>query len=194
MRDLFFYPICALFVGAVIWYALSFTQEREPIDPSKGFEVSGENLQYFLVPDQLDFSLTTDSQTGETVAVLTSNVNIKTAPPSAGLCMRLGFELETAFAERELEMIVRARAGDSSPTTKFQMGYFVIGQKGSGWKEFTPDAGYKDYKIKLKKGALKGETRGDFAGIWPDLDGKGRTLNVASIIVKPVKVQLNVLR
>jgi len=98
-----------------------------------------------------------------------------------GLWLRLGFELETAFAERELEMIVRARAGDSAPTAKFQMGYFVIGQGGSGWKEFTPGPRYKDYKIKLKKGALKGETRGDFAGIWPDLDGKGRTLNVASV-------------
>ena len=190
MRDLFFYPICGLFVGAVIWYALSFAPEREPIDMSKGFEVSGEDLQYFLVPDQLEFSLTTDSQTDETVAVLTSNVNKKTAPPSAGLCLRLGFELETAFAERELEMIVRARAGDSAPTAKFQMGYFVVGQGGSGWKEFTPGPRYKDYKVKLKKGALKGETRGDFAGIWPDLDGKGRTLNVASVTVRPINLPL----
>ena len=170
MRDLFFYPICAAFVGAVIWYALSFTPERAPIDLSQGYHVSGEELQYFLVPNQLDFALVQDNQIGQTVAVLTSNANIKTAPPSAGISMRLGKEFEDAFENNELEMTIRARAGDTSPTPQFKMGYFVIGGKSGGWHDFTPSGTYKDYKIRFKKGTPTGEVRGDYAGIWPDLD------------------------
>ena len=154
MRDLFFYPLCAAFVGAVIWSALSFTQEVEPFDISKGFEVSGEDLQYFLVPTQLSFTLYEDQQIGQTVAVLTSNANIKTAPPSAGLCLRLGPDFEKGFENTEIEMTIRARAADQSPTQHFKMGYFVTGGKG-GWKDFTATKDYKDYKIRFKKAHLK---------------------------------------
>ena len=190
MKDLFFYPICALLVGGMIWYALSFTKDVPPIDISKGYEVSGEDLQYFLVPQQLEFSLQTDEEIGQTVAVLTSSVNIQTAPPSAGINMRLGPEFETAFAGRDIEMTVRARAGDLLPTPQFKIGYFSIDGSTTGWQSFTPTAAYADYKISLKKAPLTGEPRGDHAGIWPDLEGQGRTLNIASITVKAVTPEL----
>ena len=184
MRDFIFYPLCALVVGGIIWYALSFTPGTAPINISEGYTASGEDLQYFLVPNQLEFTLKKDEQIGQTVAVLTSNANKASVPPSAGICMRLGPDFEAAFEGKELEMTVRARVGDTSPTPRFQMGYFVVGTEGSGWKEFTPTDQYADYKIRLKKTAAQGKTRGDYAGIWPDIDGKGRTLNVASITVK----------
>lgn len=189
MRDLFFYPLCALIIAAMIAYALSFSQEAEPFDAAKGFEASGEDLQYFLVPSQLEFTLKTDTQIGQTVAVLTSRANIKTAPPSSGITMRMGPEIEAAFEGGTLEMIIRARAGETSPTPAFQMGYFALGAKTSGWKRFTPTDKYKDYKVQFTRGKTSGTARGDYAGIWPDLEGNGRTLNVASVIVRRVDDQ-----
>jgi hypothetical protein len=184
MKDFLFYPLSALIIGGLIAYALSFAEESAELDLSKGFMLSGEDLQYLQIPERLEFSLITDSQTGTISAALTSNVNKKTAPPSAGISVRLGPEYEKAFEGQTLEMTVRARAGDTSPSPAFQMGYFSIGANSSGWKDYTPSAEYRDYSLRFKKTVAAGERGGDFAGIWPDLDGLGRTLNISAITVK----------
>jgi len=187
MKDYLFYPLCVLVIGGIIAYALSFAEETVEFNTAQGFELSGEDLQYLLPPERLEFSVSTDSQTGELAAILTSNVNKKTAPPSAGISVRLGPDFEKAFEGKTIEVTIRARAGDISPTPAFQMGYFSIGANSSGWKDYTPSAEYQDYTLRFKKAVPKGETGGDFAGIWPDLDGVGRTLNISSIKVNVVE-------
>jgi len=187
MKDIFFYPLCALIVAGVIAYALSFSEEAAPIDITQGFEVSGEQLQYLQVPERLESSLVTDEQTDNLAAILTSNVNKKSAPPSAGISVRLGPEFEKAFEGKTLEMTVRARANSSATRQAFQIGYFSIGSNSSGWKEFTPSENYDDYTVRFTKKAPTGEAAGDYAGIWPDMEGLGRKLNVASITVKAVE-------
>jgi len=184
MKDFLFYPLCALMTGGVIFYALSFSEEPEAFNAAQGFELSGEDFQYLQVPERLEVSVAQDSQTGEMAAILTSNVNKKTAPPSAGISVRLGPNFEKAFEGQIIEMTVRARAGDIAPSSSFQMGYFSVGANSSGWKDFTPTADYQDYTLRFNKSVPAGDAGGDFAGIWPDLDGLGRTLNVKSIKVK----------
>lgn len=184
MKDFLFYPLCALIIGAMIAYALSFSEEAGPLNLADGFELSGEDLQYLLVPERLEISLAEDSQTGELAAVLTSNINKKTAPPSAGISVRLGADFEKAFEGQTLEMTVRARAGDIAPSSNFQMGYFSIGANSTGWKDYTLTPTYEDYTLRFEKTELISAAGGDFAGIWPDLDGLGRTLHVTSIKVK----------
>jgi len=184
MKDYLFYPLCALVIGAMIYYALSFKQETAGFNIAEGFELSGEDLQYLQVPERLEFTLAQDSQSGALAAVLTSNINKKTAPPSAGISVRLGAAYEKAFEGKMIEMIVRARAGDNAPSPAFQMGYFSVGSNSSGWKGHVPTNAYQDYKLSFTKAVPAGESGGDYAGIWPDLDGLGRTLHIESIKVK----------
>jgi len=186
MKDYLFYPLYALVIGAIVYYALSFKQETADFNPAEGFELSGEDLQYLQVPERLEFTLTEDGQGGDLTAVLTSNVNKKTAPPSAGISVRLGAAYEKAFEGQMIEMTVRARAGDNAPSPAFQMGYFSVGSNSSGWKDYVPTSAYQDYKLSFTKAVPAGETGGDYAGIWPDLDGLGRTLHITSIKVKIV--------
>lgn len=187
MKDIFFYPLSVLVFVGLIAYALSFSKEAAPINVEQGFELSGEQLAFLSVPDRLSFAIETDDVTQTKIAVLTSNVSKKTAPPSAGINIRLGTEFEKAFEGHTIDMIVRARMGDNNPAPAFQIGYFSIGANSSGWKNFKPTKTYQDYKIRFKKGIPAGEAGGDYAGIWPDLDGQGRTLNIESITVKPVR-------
>jgi len=190
MKDIFFYPLCALVATGVIYYALSFAEEYEPIDLTEGYTVSGEELQYLLVPEQLEFLLVTDEQTGELAAVLRSFANKKSAPPSAGINVRMGPEFERAFNGQPLEMIVRARVGSSAPTPRFQMGYFSIGGASSGWTEFEPTQDYQDYTLTVGKGKRLDKPGAAYAGIWPDLEGLGRTLNISSITVRPLQTSV----
>lgn len=184
MRDFLFYPLTALVAGGVIYYALSFAEEYEPIVLSEGFSVSGEQLQHMLIPEQLEFSLVTDEQTGEVVAVLKSHANKKSAPPSAGISVRLGADFEKIFNGKPLEMTVRARAGSSEATPLFEMGYFAVGGKSSDWQAFEPTPTYQDYTVRVEKSAPLDSAPVSYAGIWPDLEGFGRTLNISSITVK----------
>ena len=186
MKDYLFYPICALVVGAIIYYALSFSTEVEPIIVSDGFEIKGEQLQYLLVPERLESAFITDRVTGESVVSMTSNINKKSAPPSAGISTRLGIEFETAFIGKTIVMTVRARASDVNPSPAFQIGYFSIGANSTGWKEFELTDSYENYSVSFEKNSLTGEAGGDFAGIWPDVDGFGRGVFVESIKVELV--------
>ena len=187
MKDYIFYPLCALVVGAIIYYALSFVSEVEPIDVSDGFKIEGEQLQYLQIPDRLECSLITDDVTNITAVSMTSNVNKEVAPPSAGISTRLGEEFEDAFSGKTLMMTVRARASESNPSPRFQMGYFSVGANSSGWKEFQLTDRYKNYSITFKKNIPRGEAGGDFAGIWPDIEGIGRRMIVESITVDVVE-------
>ncbi|MEP6343644.1 MAG: hypothetical protein ABJ275_10035 [Maricaulaceae bacterium] len=184
MKDYLFYPFCALVVGAIIYYALSFTVEVEPIDVSGGFEIKGEQLQYLLIPERLECTLISDKLTGTSAVSMTSNVNKETAPPSAGISARLGLEFEQAFSGKTLIMTVRARASEVNPSPSFQMGYFAIGANSSGWKDFDLTENYENYSFKFNKTVPTGDTGGDFAGIWPDVDGFGRGMVVESIKVE----------
>ncbi len=184
MKDYLFYPLCALVVGVMIAYALSFKQDNGVFNPSDGFVLSGEDLQYLQIPERLERLVTNDVQSGGLTAVLTSHINKKTAPPSAGISVRLGPAYEKAFEGQELIMTVRARAGDNTPSSGFQMGYFSIGANSSGWKGYSLTADYQDYVLRFKKTVPKGDVGGDYAGIWPDLDGLGRSMNVSSLKVE----------
>ena len=186
MKDYIFYPLCALFVGAVIFYALSFSPDVEPVNFSDGYEVKAEQLQYLQVPDRLVCNLVDDIESGQTVAVLTSNLNKKTAPPSVGISTRLGEEFENYFIGKTLKMTVRARASDVNPSPGFEMGYFSIGANSSGWKAYKLTDTFENYSLRLKKAAPTSEARGDYAGIWPDVEGLGRGMIVESIKVEVV--------
>ena len=187
MKDYIFYPLCALVIGAIIYYALSFATEVEPIDVSDGFKIEGEQLQYLQIPERLECSLITDDVTNITAVSMTSNVNKGVAPPSAGISTRLGKEFEDAFTGKTIVMTVRARASEQNPSPSFQMGYFSIGANSSGWEEFDLTDRYENYSLKFKKNIPQGEAGGDFAGIWPDIEGLGRRMIVESITVNVVE-------
>lgn len=192
LKDWQFYPIAILLIGAAIAYALSFAEHPQNIDYSQGYEISGDSLQTLFASDGTSVSIAGDGSNPSAYAVLSAHVSKEIAPPSAGVFTTLSPEFEKAFAGQTIRVTVTARQGQATPVEEFDIIYVTAGAGDSPWHTFTPNDEFQTYSFTFEPDLPTGAPGNDYVGIWPDVEGKQRTLDVKSIkidIIRPTAAE-----
>lgn len=185
MKDRYFYPLAALIIGAMIYAALSFGQQKAPIDPNR-YELSGDRLAALFPSPGTTLELAIPSADGPAShAVLAAHMRREEAPPSAGVFGTLGPEHEASFGGGDIRITVRARAAHSKPAEAMAVAYFSAGAGDSDWQKFTLTPEFTDHSFTYAPGQPS-EKGNDYIGIWPDIAGLQGRIEVMSIRVEKI--------
>ncbi len=190
MSDRFFYPFIVLLIGAIIAAALYAggplkTPELTPEEIiAQGYIAQGDDLRRLVNAPGTMVRYAVNSDGVVSHAVLSAHQSKENAPPSAGVFVTLGPNYEAAFGGKTLEVTVRAKAGAENPSDEFAMQYFTAGRGDSEEEFFGLTGQYQDYVVIFKTNPPRGEPASDYVGMWPDWDGKKRTMDLQSIRVK----------
>lgn len=193
MPDKIFYPFIVVFIAAMILFALSFGFKASDnpmlkLDPEEtGFVVQGESLQSVVGSPGTTVQLARDSDGNITYVTAAAHVLRKDAPPSAGVFAELSSLFESGFAEKPLEVKVRARKSADNPSETFEFRYYTasVGDSQSRYFELTDE--FQDYVFEFTPKAPKGDPGIDYVGVWPDIEGKSRAMDISLFSVKIIK-------
>lgn len=186
MKDWFFYPLVTLIVAGMITYALSFGGPVS-IDADDGFVIEKDGLTTLTNSPGTNLSIASEADNPNAYAVFAAQTARDLAPPSAGIFATLSPQYEKAFAGQNIRISISARKGRSDPLDEFDIGYFTFGAGDSGWKTFPLEQDFKTYSFTFKPNLPQGDPASDFVGVWPDVQGRNRTMDVEWIKVEIVK-------
>ncbi|MGB0907537.1 MAG: hypothetical protein ACPGVT_08590 [Maricaulaceae bacterium] len=189
MKDIFFYPLAALIIGGMVYFALSFGADDGPANADL-YELSGDSLTALFPSPGTTMQLASDGQNGGSYAVASSHMTRAEAPPSAGVFGTLGPAYEKNFGGQEIRITVRARYGRSNPALKFETAYFSSGAGDSEWQNYALTEKFADYSFLFTPGKPQGKKGNDYIGIWPDPTGQQGSIDIMSVRVERVAPQL----
>lgn len=188
MKDWLFYPIAMALVAGMIAYAMSFSTVERQDGPLPDFVlIEGRDLQTFFAADGTSYSIAGDVNNPSAYAVLSAHVSRANAPPSAGVFLTLSPAYEKKFAGQNLRVTVHARQGRSNPLDQFEFGYFTAGAGSSGWLVLELENEFRDISFDYMPGLPNGDPSNDFVGIWPDKEGRNRTMDVKWLKIEILK-------
>ncbi len=190
MKDWMFFPLIMALAGFIIYQAFYWGGGPEPINPEEGYVVKGTELQY-LKPSPGTFT----ELEGLDHAVMSADARADQRP-SQGVFTTLGPDYAQAYQGRTLDLTVRAKSGGQNPSDSLQIAFLTVPAiKGRfGWRKFPLTSEYQDITIRVKLADFTDEIMDAadvddpvvYFGIWPDPEGKGRTIHVKSYAVMPV--------
>jgi len=173
MKDWLFYPLFVLIAGSMVFFAWSRGEAPEPITAADGFVIKGPDLQRLTAAPGTTLSFSKDYSHAVMGADFTSDVQ-----KSAGVFVLLDARYSEVLAGKDLEITVRARAGTSKPSQQFMVTFLPHTSGKVRWKTFEPTAEFQDYKLTTTLGPFLKDQPEIYFGIWPDKDGRSRTLEV----------------
>lgn len=186
MKDWLFYPFAMLIIGGMIAYALSFATPTGA-DTATEFKLEGETLSTLFPAEGTSFSIAGDANNPNAYAVLSAHIAKELAPPSAGVFATLGPSWEKKFAGQNIRVTIHARKGRANPVDRFQFAYFTDGAGSSGWQTFDLSSEFQDISFEFTPGLPNGDPSSDYVGIWPDPNGRQRTMDVKWLKVETVE-------
>lgn len=184
MKDWQFYPIAILVICAMVIFAMTRGQ-YEVLEQGADFRVEGNSLNTLYAAEGVSFSIAGDAVNPNSYAVLSAHVSRANAPPSAGVFVTLTPAFRQAFAGKELRITVRARKGRATPLDSFDVAYLSEGAAAgsSGWRTFPLSNEFEDVSFTYTPKNSNSGSGTDYVGIWPDVAGEGRTMDVKFIEV-----------
>lgn len=185
MKDWLFYPLAVMAIIAMI--AFAYTRGRHAAVPTGStFIVEGQNLNTLYAAQGVSFSIAGDAENPNAYAVLSAHVSRANAPPSAGVFVTLPPAYKEMYAGQALRISITARKGRGSKLESFDVGYLTTDAGASGWQTFEVTNDFEDFEFAFTPGKPGAPGGSDYVGIWPDVDGESRTLDVKEIRVEPV--------
>ena len=141
--------------------------------------VAGTQLNRFI-PKQ---SLTMAACNADETYVLALRAIDDSFPPSPdiGPHFRIAPDIEVAFSNNKIRVIVRARSSPVDGAAAFEANYFTGLEGGSGWQSFTLSDTYQDHAFDYTV-PQAGEAQGvDFLGIRPIVDTAQTGIEIESV-------------
>jgi hypothetical protein len=173
-----------LVAAAVGWFILS----RMGASPLAGSAGSGGQVMF--VGGAGDLRATPGNAVGPgnavdgkpTALLASRQVSPKATGTTDGVFLPLTPELAQSLAGKAVRVTVMARAPTVNPTAKFALAYSGA-EANTGWLVFTPDATFRAYNLTFR--APKAQKAGPaHVGIWSDISGQGRVLEIRDITVE----------
>ena len=183
LKDRYFYPLAITLIAVMIWFALSASKHDElTLEKiiSDGYITQGEDLKLLTASRGMSYAYLEKTEKDPERVILKTNVALKDAA-SAGIFASLGPEYESAFANRNLNITIRARQGRTNPLSHFYMGYFTADVGDSGWFRQSLTQDWQNYKIEFTpKTPVNGQGI-DYLGVWPGEKGTSDTMEIQSM-------------
>ena len=187
LKDIFFYPLAALIIGAMIFGALSFG-DYEVLTPenirANGFTVEGPDLATLTAAPGTNYEYIAETVNTPSHARLVTTLARDVAPSSQGIFAVLNSDYESAFENRHLRLTITARSSVHNGLADFDMSYFTTNAGATGWQRKTLTQDWSDYVLDFKFGALKGESDLSYFSIWPGITGEPLTMDVSKMHIE----------
>lgn len=186
LKDIFFYPLAAFIVAAMVIFALSFGERIDLTEAEilkSGYTMTGEDLGRLTAQPGTQAIFVVAHGGEPAYARLSSTAARDSLPPGPGVFAPLGPQYERAFAARDIRMTITARTSRQKGLKAFDIGYFSAGSNDSGWKRKPLTLDWKDYVLDFNPGPLTEKQGLDHASVWP-----GDTAELLNVDIKSIRV------
>ena len=191
MRDLFFFPLAAVVIAGIIYFALNAGDEIETLTEAdilrEGYVMTGADFDSLTASPGTNFILPSTEAGGTNYAIFSAQAP-QDGRASIGIFATLGPEFESAFAGRKIEITINARRGQERPSDMFLIGYYTLNAGASGWQTFSLSDNFQDHSFTFTPGRPEGMSEIDYLGIWPAPEGENKTMEVNRITIKAVNL------
>ncbi len=187
--DWLFYTLSTLFAGLLIVFSLQYwpgqTHQANPFDapPEAGLVIKGEQLGLM----QAAQGLTANVMEEDGVVFLRAAAGQKPdeGVRSAGVFLTLPKKYSTAYANSMIEYTMMVRGAGPAPSPKITIAYYAPGRGNSPRKACNLGPQWTPCTMLYKAPAANDSNMIDYAGIWPDLEGLSRTVDIKEISIRP---------
>jgi hypothetical protein len=121
---------------------------------------------------------------GRTVVIASTQQTPTAAGTTGGAYFAIDPATSQALSGHVVSIRVTARAPQTSPSSRFAIAFSGNGLGDSGWITFVPTTDFKTYDLRVGLPAAVGPT--DYVGIWADVYGLGKALEVSKVEIVPV--------
>lgn len=185
MKDWLFYPLALTVIIAMIAFAFTRGQAAY-VSTGSTFVVERQDLNTLYAAEGVSFSIAGDAENPNAYAVLSAHVAKDIAPPSAGVFVTLPPAYKEMYTGKPLRISIVARKGRASKLESFEVGYLSTDAGATGWLPFEVTSEFQTFDFEFTPRVPQAPGGNDYVGIWPDVDGEGRTLDVQKIQIEVV--------
>ncbi|MEO1040265.1 MAG: hypothetical protein AAFX09_12035 [Pseudomonadota bacterium] len=183
LPDWLFFPIAGLLVAALVYLAMQIRPAGASAEVSDTrFQLEGAALSTFIPGPGTRVSFTPEAA-GGAAARMTANASMETSGRlSAGVGAVVPPEFEARVIGRTIRVEVEMRSLNDTLTSA-HIGYFTVGGGDSGWREVEIGPDYQVTSFQHEIPAREQPNDQEWVGIWPDEEGRARSLLVRRITV-----------
>jgi hypothetical protein len=121
---------------------------------------------------------------GRTAVIASTQQSPRASGTTGGAYFAIDPATSQALSGHVVSIRVTARAPQASPSSRFAIAFSGNGLGDSGWITFVPTADFKTYDLRVGLPAAVGPT--DYVGIWADVYGLGKALEVSKVEIVPL--------
>ncbi len=188
--DWLFYLLMTVLVGVLVVFSIKYwpgrSQDPSPFaqPPAQGVSLSGKRLGML----QAGPGLTTALVEEDGIVFLRAAAGQKPDEGlrSAGVFLTLPENYSEAFAGAPIELSLRVRAGGPNPSPEITIAYYSPGRGNSARTHCTLNVDWQVCTMTTQPPKITGKSDVDYAGIWPDLEGLSRTVDIREITIRPL--------
>ncbi len=188
MKDIIFYPVIMLLFVGIVLAAILFNRQ-EPIDVTQGFVVSGAALHSLTASPGTQIALLNDSGHSSAYITTTAHMAREIAPPSAGVFATITRPYLEYFAGKTVQVSVIARQGQTDPNEALDIGLFLYSKGRVDWTRYALSKNFEAITFESEIGALNPDHDIGYIGVWPDVKGLNRTVDIQSISIKVIEAE-----
>ena len=194
MRDHFFFLLAGILASIFVLMALQPWAERLPTGPwscgncsnPEDALLDGEGLHRFVPGNYDGLQIIQPEGGGAPVLRITRQAEEQYENPLSGPHVVLREDLEYAFEDRKIEIIITARSAGGYPAEKFEANYYAKPDGESGWKDFPLTGEFADYSFEFGTPPRGAITSYDYLAIRPVVPDKHSTMEVKSIRIHAI--------
>jgi hypothetical protein len=121
---------------------------------------------------------------GRTAVIASTQQSPRASGTTGGAYFAIDPATSQALSGHVVSIRVTARAPQASPSSRFAVAFSGNGLGDSGWITFVPTADFTTYDMRVGLPAAVGPT--DYVGIWADVYGLGKALEVSKVEIVPL--------
>ena len=187
--DWLFYILSTLFAGLLIAFSLQYwpgqKREANPFDapPEAGLVIKGGQLGLMQAAQGLTAKVMEDD--GIVFLRTAAGQGPNEGTRSAGVFLTLPKNYSTAYANSTITFTMIVRGAGPVPSPKMTIAYYAPGRGNSPRKVCSLSPQWQPCTLVYQPPAANKNTNVDYAGIWPDLEGLSRTVDIKEISITP---------
>ncbi len=190
LPDWIFFPLAGGLAAALVLAALNTSPGAgTAIVSETGFTVQGEALADLVAGPGTSFRFDPNAPDGPAARMRAGASFELAGNMSAGVAAFVPAEFESRISGRRIRLEIEARAlGPNAPET-IMIAYFIVGHSGTGWQEVPLGPSYSTLAIEWDGIEIPFGQYTEAIGIWPDIDGLNREIQVRRMRVEILPAQ-----
>lgn len=190
LPDWLFYTLSVLFAALLIFFSIQYWPGQDQIinpfnnPPQEGVSISDRELTLMQAAQGLATELIEEDDVVFLRAAAGQGPD--DGEQSAGVFLTLPQNFSLAYAKTMIELSMIIRGTGPNPSPKVMIGYYSPGRGNSPPTYCKLSTQWQACTLRYHPPPTNKKADVDYAGIWPDLEGLSRTVDIREIQVRPV--------